>query len=367
MIPMIDLKKNYEDLKQEMLSEITEVLQSGQFILGKKVTALEEQIKTFLKVNHALAVASGTDALHIALKALGIGKGDEVITTPFTFFATVEAIVYTGAKPVFVDVDEQTFNIDPALIEEKITERTKAILPVHLFGHPADMDLIVEIAKGHNLKVIEDCAQSFGGSFRNIMTGAFADAGCFSFYPTKNLGGYGDGGMVVFRDSALVDTMRRLRNHGSLGNYIHEGIGLNSRLDELQAAVLLVKLRRISQYNEQRRQVAGLYNELLQDCPVQCPIQKEGAYHVYHQYTIKTKHRDFLQQRLRSAGISSVVYYPVPIHLQKAMSYLGHRPGDLPVAERLSKEVLSLPIYPELPKDDIYRICEVIRDTLRET
>ncbi len=364
MIPMVDLKKNYIDIKTEVINEIAEVMEGAQFILGKKSRALEEQIREFLGVSNALSVASGTDALHIALRALEIGHGDEVITTPFTFFATAEAIVYVGAKPVFVDIQEDTLNINPSLIEDKITEKTKAILPVHIFGHPADMIEIMSIANKYNLKVVEDCAQSFGACIGDKRAGSFGDAGCFSFYPTKNLGGYGDGGMVVFNDEALYESLKKLRNHGSLGGYIHEMIGYNSRLDEMQAAVLLVKMRRINRYNEQRRNCASIYNQLLKDIPVSCPIEKEGALHVYHQYTIRSKHRDLIKERLNAQGIASVVYYPIPLHLQVAMSYLGYKSGDLPVAESLSRQVLSLPIYPELEREDIYKICRVIIETI---
>ncbi len=365
MIPMIDLRRNYQDIKEEIYREITEVLESGQFILGKKVAQFEQEVKGFLGVRHALSLASGTDALHIALKAIGVGHGDEVITTPFTFFATIEAITYVGARPVFVDIQEETFNINPDLIEGKITERTKAIIPVHMFGHPADMVKIMDIARRHGLQVIEDCAQSFGASLEGTMTGAFGDAGCFSFYPSKNLGAFGDGGLIVFNNDGLEETVRRLRNHGSLGGYIHDIVGHNSRLDEIQAAVLLVKLKRIKMYNEHRRRCANWYREFLEGSSLICPVETTGAYHVYHQFTIRSKYRDNIREHLQRAGISSVIYYPIPLHLQKALSYLGYKGGDLPIAEVVSREVLSLPIYPELEKDDIYEICKVILEVLK--
>ncbi len=365
MIPMIDLKRNYHDIKEEIFKELIEVFESGQFILGKKVGQFEQQVKDLLGVRQAVSLASGTDALHIALKALEIGQGDEVITTPFTFFATVEAITYVGARPVFVDIEEESFNINPDLIEDKITKRTKAIIPVHLFGHPSDMIRIMDIARRHGLRVIEDCAQSFGASLKGTMTGSFGDAGCFSFYPSKNLGAFGDGGMIVFNSQELEETIRRLRNHGSLGGYIHEIVGHNSRLDEIQAAVLLVKLRRIRQYNEQRRRCASLYTEFLRGLPIRCPVEKQGAYHVYHQFTIRSTHRDSIKGHLQRAGISSVVYYPIPLHLQKALSYLGHKEGEFPVAEAISREVLSLPIYPELERDDIFKTCEMISEAVK--
>jgi len=365
MIPMIDLKTNYKSIKEELLIEIEEVLESSQFILGKKVSLFEQKLKDFLSVNNALTLASGTDALHFAIKTLGIKEGDEVITTPFTFFATAESVIYVGAKPVFVDIDGDTFNINTDLIEDKITDKTKAIIVVHLFGNPSEMDKIMDIAKRHNLKVIEDCAQSFGASYKGIKTGTFGDAGCFSFYPSKNLGAYGDGGLIVFRDSLIYDELKRLRNHGSLGGYIHESIGYNSRLDEIQAAVLLVKLKYIIKYNENRRACAFLYNGQLSNLDsIKVPYYSPDAYHVFHQYTIKSPKRDYIQKILKENEISSVVYYPIPLHLQKALTYLGYKEGDFPMAESVSKEVLSLPIYPELKSDDIIKICKVISQAL---
>lgn len=364
MIPMIDLKKNYLSIKNDIEAGMKQVFESGQFILGKKGIELEEKVKEFLNVPNALSLASGTDSLHLALRSLGIGRGDEVITTPFTFFATIEAILYVGAIPVFVDIQEDTFNIDTKLISSRITKKTKAILPVHLFGHPADMQSIMDIAEQHNLKVIEDCAQSFGASIDNKMTGSFGDAGCFSFYPSKNLGAFGDAGMVVFKDDELIDEIKRLRNHGSLGNYLHDSIGINSRLDELQAVVLLVKINRIRQYNENRRSCAGHYRRFLKDIPVICPVEKNGYYHVYHQFTIRHKQRDNIQKFLKQHDIASVVYYPIPMHLQKALSFLNYNKGDFPVAETVSSEVLSLPMYPELTMQDIQKICETISKSL---
>ncbi|MCK4911268.1 MAG: DegT/DnrJ/EryC1/StrS family aminotransferase, partial [Thermodesulfovibrionales bacterium] len=301
----------------------------------------------------------GTDALHLALKALGIGPGDEVITTPFTFFATAEAIIYEGAVPVFVDIEPDTFNIDVSAIEASITKRTKAILPVHVFGHPADMPAIMGLAKKHGLAVIEDCAQSFGATINGEQTGSIGDAGCFSFYPSKNLGACGDGGLVTVRDAAVADTIRSLRNHGFSGAYRHDTIGFNSRLDEIQAAILLIKLKHITRYNDLRREKARKYNALLGD-KVRCPVERQGCMHVYHQYTITLPERDRIKKTLADAEISSMVYYPIPLHLQPALSGLGYKEGDFPVAERAAKEVLSLPICPELEEDDIARIAGAI-------
>ncbi len=361
MIPMVDLKAQLREIKDEILSSFDEVIISTTFILGPKLKELEQKIAEYHKVSSAIGVASGTDALHLSLIAAGIGKGDEVITTPFTFFATAEAIIYVGARPVFVDIEPDTFNINPALIESKITKKTKAILPVHLYGYPADMDRIMEIARKYNLLVIEDCAQAFGARIRRPV-GTFGIAGAFSFYPSKNLGAYGDGGMVITDNQSLAERIRQFRNHGSSGQYIHDFIGFNSRLDEIQAAILLVKFKRIEQYNELRRKKAYLYNSLLKDSGVKTPVEKDGVYHVYHQYTIRSPKRNEIQKKLRDNGISSVVYYPVPLHLQKALSFLGYREGDFPEAERASKEVLSLPIYPELEESVIERIADIIRN-----
>ncbi|GAB4390023.1 MAG: DegT/DnrJ/EryC1/StrS family aminotransferase [Thermodesulfovibrionales bacterium] len=358
-IPMINLKKQFEELRPELMEAVSQVLQSTQYVLGPKVSEFEARVAEYCGVPEAVGVASGTDALHIALDAAGVGDGDEVITTPFTFFATVEAIIYTGATPVFVDIRAEDFNIDPGAIEEKITPRTKAILPVHMFGHPADMEAIAGIAERHGLKVIEDCAQAFGASIGGRKVGGFGEAGCFSFYPSKNLGGFGDGGLITFKDGALAMKARRLRNHGSAGSYVHEGVGFNSRLDELQAAVLLVKFKRIDRYNEARARKAAFYTGLLSG-KVGCPTERPGCRHVYHQYTITSPARDEIQRRLKEAGIASTVYYPIPLHLQKALDFMGHREGDFPAAEKASKEVLSLPICPELEEADMERVAETV-------
>ncbi len=361
MIPMVDLKRQFVDIKEELFAALTEVLESSQYILGPRVQKLERKIAEYHSVSEAIGVASGTDALHLALDAIGIGEGDEVITTPFTFFATAEAIMYTGATPVFVDIERDTMNIDPVKVEERITEKTKAIIPVHIFGHPADMKRIMPIAAKYNLNVIEDCAQSFGAEIEGRKTGSFGDAGCFSFYPSKNLGAFGDGGMVLLSDEAIASDIRKLRNHGSKGAYRHESVGFNSRLDEIQAAVLLVKLKRIDAYNRNRRQAAALYNSLLSDA-VELPVEKPGCVHVYHQYTIRTPRRDELQKHLRENNVSSVVYYPIPLHMQEAVNFLGYRKGDFPIAEEAAERVLSLPIYPELEETDVRKIAGLINN-----
>lgn len=365
MIPMLDLKKQYLEIKDEILSAMSEVLESSQYVLGKKGAELEDKVKAYHGMKEAIGVASGTDALHLAVRALGIGVGDEVITTPFTFFATVEAIMYVGALPVFADIEPDTLNIDPASVERLITKKTKAIMPVHIFGHPADMDRIMGLAKAHGLKVIEDCAQSFGSSLHGKKTGSFGDAACFSFYPSKNLGAYGDGGMLILNDHEVADMVKKLRNHGSKGGYRHECLGYNSRLDELQAAILLTKLKRIDEYNSKRRQKAALYKQLLSGV-VTCPVEKEGAVHVYHQYTIRSNRRNDIQKYLKEREMPSVIYYPFPLHQQEAMKFLGHKEGDFPVTEQVSREVLSLPIYPELDERDIHLISDTIRQCLTE-
>ncbi|MCX8034369.1 MAG: DegT/DnrJ/EryC1/StrS family aminotransferase [Thermodesulfovibrio sp.] len=365
MKPFIDLKAQYVNIKEEILECINEILESSHYILGENVKNFEEEVKTYLGVKEAVGVASGTDALHLALRALNIGKGDEVITTPFTFFATIEAIVYVGAKPVFVDIEEETYNIDPYKIEEKITPNTKAIIAVHIFGCPANMEKINEIAKKYGLKVIEDAAQAFGAKIKDIKIGSLADIGCFSFYPSKNLGCFGDGGMIVTNSVDLAEKIRILRNHGSPGRYIHDTIGLNSRLDEIQAGILRVKMKYIDQYNELRRKKAAIYTNFLNDIVI-TPKEPLNAYHVYHLYSIRSKERDRIKEMLYNHGFPSVVYYPIPMHLQGALKFLGYKEGDFPITEAVSKEILSLPLYPELPEEEVFQISQIIMRCLQK-
>lgn len=361
-IQMVDLRAQYQEIKDELDGVLAGILDSCHFILGPNVAELEKEVAEFIGTKHAVAVASGTDALHLALLASDIGPGDEVITTPFTFIATAEAISYVGAKPVFVDIDERTLNINPALIPEKITKNTKAILPVHLFGHPADMGKILDIANTHGLKVIEDCAQSFGAHYKFTRTGSFADAGCFSFFPSKNLGCYGDGGMITTDSDSMAEELRSLRNHGSRVRYYHDSIGYNSRLDEMQAGILRVKLKRIETYNRLRRERAAQYSAGLSQVPgITVPAELTGYFHVYHQYTIMTERRDRIMEALSEKEIASAVYYPVPLHLQKSYKGLGYTEGDLPVTEEAAKKVLSLPIYPELPPEDAAFVIDTIK------
>ncbi|MBI3355082.1 MAG: DegT/DnrJ/EryC1/StrS family aminotransferase [Nitrospirae bacterium] len=360
-IQMVDLKAQYHSIEGEIDARIKEIINGAHFIMGSNVSEFEKEAAGYHNIKHAVAVASGTDALHLALLACGIGKGDEVITTPFTFIATAEAITYTGARPVFVDIDLQTYNIDIKKIEKTITKKTKAILPVHLFGLPADMEKIKELAAEYKLKIIEDCAQSFGAEYKGKKTGAIGDAGCFSFFPSKNLGCYGDGGMVVTNDDNMAEKIRMLRNHGQKVRYYHSIIGYNSRLDEIQAGILRVKLKRIDEYNKKRRENAHLYTEKLKGINIITPSEPEGYYHVFHQYSIRTSKRDSIQKGLTEAGIASAIYYPVPLHLQESYKDLGYKKGDFPVSEAIASDIISLPMYPELTEAQIDEVCKVIK------
>jgi UDP-N-acetyl-3-dehydro-alpha-D-glucosamine 3-aminotranferase len=358
-IPMVDLTAQYQSLKLEIDREISAVLASGHFILGPNVQALETEAAEYCGVKHAVSCASGTDALHLALRAAGIGAGDEVITTAFTFIATAEAISYTGARPVFVDIAPATFNLDPALVEAAVTPRTKAVLPVHLFGQPAELEPIGETCRRHGLRLIEDCAQSFGAEYGGRKSGAYGDIGCFSFYPSKNLGAYGDAGMVITDDDALARSVRMYRDHGRTATYRHAVVGYNSRLDELQAAILRVKLRHLDEYNRLRRRNARLYNERLRGADVVPPVEDATGRHVYHQYTVRSDRRDAIRMALEQAGIASAIYYPVPLHRQDA--FLDAAAGlRLAHAEDAAHEVLSLPMFPELAESQIDEVCRVV-------
>jgi len=364
-VPMVDLKTQYEAIKEEINSAVLSVIQSAHFILGPQGKALEEEIAGYHGVKHAVAVASGTDALHLALLAAGIKRGDEVITTPFTFIATAEAISYVGAIPVFVDIDPDSFNIDIAKIGAAITKKTKAIIPVHLYGQPVNMDGLMEIAKKHNLRVIEDCAQSFGAEYHGKKTGAIGDFGCFSFFPSKNLGGYGDGGMVITDDAKQAAHLLSLRNHGSKVRYYHDEVGFNSRLDEIQSAIIRIKFKYIEEYNAKRWNNAQLYSKYLNAPGIRTPTEQSGTKHVFHQYTIRVKNRDKVKQKLDAGGItSSMIYYPVPLHVQTAYKDLGMKPGSLPASEQAALEVLSLPMYPELKEEQIKKVAEAVKQAL---
>jgi dTDP-4-amino-4,6-dideoxygalactose transaminase len=363
-IPMLDLKAEYALFREELLQRLASTLESTQYILGPNVQALEKDVAGHLGVAHAVGCASGTDALHLALRALGVGPGDEVITSPFTFIGTAEAISYTGATPVFVDIQADTFNIDPAAIEGAITARTKAVMPVHLYGQPADLEPIVALCRRHGLRLVEDCAQSYGARYAGRMTGAFGDFGCFSFYPSKNLGAFGDGGMVTTEDEQLAAEVRVYRNHGSRQRYHHHVIGYNSRLDEIQAVILRVKLQYLEDFNNRRRAIARAYNERLAGVVV-TPTEAPDRVHVYHQYTIRSRRRDVIQKALGEAQIGSMIYYPVPLHQQEVYAELC-RGVRLPVTEAVAREVISLPIFPQMTIDQVDRVCDVVRGALRE-
>ncbi len=365
-IQLVDLNLQYQNIKKEIDAAVHRVLDSGQFILGPDVTALENEMAQYLNVNHAIGVASGTDALHLALLACGIGSGDEVITTPFTFIATCEAITYCGAVPVFVDIDSKTFNIDPEKIEQKISKKTKAIIPVHMFGQAAEMDPISEIAREYKLKMIEDVAQAFGGEYKNKKLGTLGDAGCTSFFPSKNLGAFGDGGMIFTNDKKVAEKIKMLRVHGSKEKYVHDLIGFNSRLDSLQAAIVRVKLKYIDEWNNMRIEHAEQrYNKLLSTCNVATPYKLPYNKHVYHLYTLLVNNREGCQKFLNNRGISSAIHYPIPVHLQKSFKYLGFSAEDFPVSSKISQKTLSLPMFPELKEKEIDYVVKTVKEFLK--
>lgn len=360
-IPFVDLRSQYASIQDEVAGAIQGVLDSCTFIGGEPLAAFEREFAAFCKTDFAVGVASGTDALHLTLRALGIGAGDEVITVANTFIATGAAIEMAGAQPVFVDIDPNFFTIDPALIEPAITSRTKAIIPVHLYGQTADMDPIMEIAQRCNLSVIEDAAQAHGAEYQGQRAGSIGNAGCFSFYPGKNLGAYGDGGAITTSDPKLVRRLLRLRDHGRSTKYEHAVVGYNSRLDALQAGILRVKLRHLEQWNRHRQQVAAWYQEGLRGAGLTLPDERPGAKHVYHLYVVTTSERDKLQRRLAAVNIATGIHYPVPLHLQPAFRHLGYRIGDLPHAEAAARRILSLPMFPELTRHQIARITGSVR------
>jgi dTDP-4-amino-4,6-dideoxygalactose transaminase len=362
-IPMVDLVAQYRDLQPQLEPAFLSALNAAQFILGPNVQSFEKEAAAYLGVAHAITCANGTDALHLALLAADIGPGDEVITTPFTFIATAEAIAYVGAKAVFVDIDPRTFNIDVEQARRAITPQTKALLPVHLFGQPADLAPLMALAKEHQLQLVEDCAQSFGANIGGRKTGAMGDVAAFSFFPSKNLGCYGDGGMVTTQSDAMAEKLRMLRNHGSKVRYYHDIIGYNSRLDELQAVVLRAKMPLIDQYNQERRRVAHRYNAGLAGLNLQTPFEDGVGLHVYHQYTLLTDDRAAIQQALTEQKIASAIYYPVPLHQQKVFASIAAG-SSFPVTESVAARCLSLPIYPELSNEAVDEICGVIRQAL---
>lgn len=372
-IPFLDLKRQYQEIKKEIDMSIQRVVNSQRFILGNEVKELESRIADYCGAKHAIGIASGTDALLLSMKAIGAGqrKTDKVITTTFTFFATAGAIVNAGAQPVFIDIDPETYNIDTKKIEKFLSanpglhEEIKAIIPVHLYGQTADMDPIIKIAKKYNCKIIEDAAQSLGAEYKGKKAGSIGDLGCFSFFPSKNLSGYGDGGMVITDDDKLAEKIRMLRIHGCKTKYFHPIVGYNSRLDSLQAAILSAKLPHLDRWLEERTKNAKMYNERLKNLPgIKIPEINDGNLHTYNQYTILIKDgkRDELKQFLKEKGIDTAIYYPLPLHLQECFNYIGYKRSELSHAEKAAQQVLSLPVFPEMRKEEIEYVCEQINN-----
>ena len=370
-VPVLDLKTQYQRFRREIDEAVRGVLESGHFVLGPNVTSLESELASFLGVAQAVTLASGTDALHLAIRACGIGAGDAVLTPAFTFVATSTAISYLGARPVFADIDAGTFNLDPDRAAEVLAGRgpgpvapIRAIIPVHLYGQPADMDHLLALARERSLRVIEDAAQAIGAEYQGHRVGGLGDVGCFSFYPTKNLGAFGDGGLATTQDAALGERLRRLRVYGGRERYVHEELGFNSRLDEIQAAILRVKLKYLAGWNGRRRAIAARYRAGLDGLGVRLPAEAPGGVHVYHQFAIRVPDRDAVQRRLLDLGVRTAIYYPIPLHLQPMYRHLGYRAGDFPEAERAAREVLCLPIYPELTDAQVDEVVEACKRSL---
>ena len=365
-VPLLDLKAQFQPLRAEIMAAVQTVCDEQGFILGPRVVAFEEAIAKYIGSRYAIGCASGSDALLLSLMAMGVGHGDEVITVPFTFFATAGAVSRLGANPVFIDIHPDTFNLDPSQIERAITPRTKAIIPVHLFGQCADMSAINQIAKAKRIPVIEDACQAIGAAQGGKRAGVLGDTGCFSFFPTKNLGGFGDGGIITTDDQALADSLAMLRVHGSRVRYLHEAVGINSRLDALQAVVLHIKLKYLDQWADGRRKNAARYEQLFAQAGLTdrmtLPVAKPGNFHVYNQYTIRVTKRDELRAYLKEKGVGTEIYYPLPMHLQNCYQDLGHRKGAFPISERAAEEVLSLPIYAELADAQLTYVVEMIAE-----
>jgi dTDP-4-amino-4,6-dideoxygalactose transaminase len=363
-LQMVDVVSQYKKIKPEIDAAIQSVLDSGHYVLGKAVADFEIAIARYLNVRHAIGCANGTDALQIALLALGVGRGDEVITTPFTFIATGEAIVLLGATPVYVDIDPMTYNIDPARIEKAITKKTKVIIPVHLYGHAVDMDPLMAVARKHSLPVIEDTAQGIGATYKGKKVGSIGTVGTVSFYPSKNLGAYGDGGLMVTNDDTLAEKLRMIANHGSRVRYRHELLGVNSRLDSIQAAILHIKLNYLDRWIDARRRAAEMYNRLLDDVDVARPVEAPYARHIYHQYTLRVAQREELMKHFEKKKIPHGIYYPIPLHKQEALRESGKRPGSFPLAEKAAEEVLSLPMHTELTEEQQQYVVDAVKEVL---
>lgn len=361
MVKFVDLKAQYNSIRDDARRAIDEVLESTSYILGQQLSNFEKEFADFCRAKHCIGLNTGTSALHLALLSKGIGKGDEVITTPNTFIATCEAISYTGAIPKLVDIDEETYNMDAEKLKKAVNPKTKAVIPVDLYGQPADMNEILEIAKKHNLAIVEDACQAHGAEHHNKRV-PVADIGCFSFYPAKNLGAYGEGGAVVTNDSDADEKIRAYRDHGQIKKHVHKYIGYNYRLEELQAAVLRIKLKHLEKWIEMRRKNAKIYDGLLENCDVVIPAEKDYNRHVYHLYVIRAKQRQKLMEHLNSKGIQTAIHYPTPIHLQEAYSFLGHKRGSFPVAEKCVDEIISLPMFPELRQEEIELVVKAIKE-----
>jgi len=366
-VPFVDLLRQYHVIKDEIDHAITDVLESGYFVLGRNVENFEKEFSQFCGVKYAIGVASGTDALIVSLKALEVKEGDEIITVPNTFVSTANAIIFVGAKPVFIDIDPQTYTMDPEGLKKAISDRTKAIVPVHLFGCPVDMDPILEIAEKQGIYVVEDACQAHGARYKGRRIGSIGNVTCFSFYPAKNLGAYGDGGLITTNEEEIAEKTRMLRNYGETEKYYCDAIGYNSRLDEIQAAILRVKLRYLNKFNEARRSHAKLYNELLSNGPIITPVEREFLRHVYHLYVIRCRNRGRLRQFLSVNGISTGIHYPIPIHMQKAYSHIVLSENSFPTAERYATEILSLPMFPELTNEEIEYVCKFVNSFYGKT
>ena len=364
-VPYLDLRAQLKPLRAELDAAIARTLDNCSFCLGPDVAQFEKDFAAFCGAQHALGFNSGTSALHVAMRLLGVGPGDEVITTPYTFIATSWAISYCGAKPVYVDIDDATFNLDPKLIEKAITPRTKAVLPVHLYGQPFDVDAVAAICKKHKLPFVEDAAQAHGAKYKGKSIGTFGAVSCFSFYPAKNLGACGEGGALVTNDAALATRAKSLREHGSTVRYHHDEVGYNYRLEGIQGAVLGVKLKHLAHWTRERQRVATRYAELLADMPLQLPTVTVGNESAWHLYTVRSPRRDELKKFLDENKIGNAVHYPMPLHLQKVYAPLGYKAGDFPVAEKASREVLSLPMFPELTDAQIQRVADVVQEFFR--
>jgi len=365
-VPYLDLRAQMRPLRNEIDAAIARTLDNCTFCLGPDVTQFEKDFAKFCGAKHGVGFNSGTSALHVAMLLLGVGPGDEVITTPFTFVATSWAISYVGAKPVYVDIDDATFNLDPRLVERAITPRTKAVMPVHLYGHPCDLDPLLAICCKHKLPLVEDAAQAHGAKYRGKTVGTFGEISCFSFYPAKNLGACGEGGALVTNNAEFAARARALRDHGSTVRYYHDEIGFNYRMEGIQGAVLGIKLKHLADWNAGRRRVAQRYAELLADTPLQLPREAGWAESAWHLYVVRHPRRDELKKHLETSNIGCALHYPLPLHLQKAYAHLGHKAGDFPVAEKAARECLSLPIYPELTDAQIQRVAAVIKEFLPE-